>query len=256
MLRGAIIAGVLAVLGGCPYSGRDPAVADAPPGTPDAADPPDADPSAPDAMADASPDGQPDAEPLPPVTVMFGEQPGADFTGVTTDTFIESASPGVVHGVEAGLWADAGPVTNALLRFDLSALPPGTAVLSAELLLTTTVDSLETGTTQIYPVLQAWAENQATWDNRTTAALWDNAGASAPGSRGPTLVGELVPNVPFSPYTTALDVATIQGWIDDPAVNRGMVLISTSPVGNGVTFSSSDEPTATSRPALRITYQP
>ena len=200
-------------------------------------------------------DARPDSPP-PAVTVTFGERPGADHTGVTIDTWVDSSNAAINHGTDVGLYMDASPTVNSLLRFDLTALPPGTNVTASELVLATTTDSLPNGTVRIHPVLESWGELSATWTNRVTGTAWTTAGASAPGSQGAQLLGEFFPNVDLAPWTVPFDVATIRGWIDVPTSNRGMVMISTSSTGNGVTFSSSNDPAAGARPLLRITYQP
>jgi len=197
-----------------------------------------------------------DGPPSLPVTTSFGERSTSEHTGVTTDTYLESGSPAATHGTDGGIYEDASPVVDGLLRFDLSAIPAGAVITAADLDVVTTTDSLESGMLEAYAVLEAWSEADATWDDRTAGTAWSNAGASGPGSRGSTLVGSVFPNVDTTPYSFPLDLATVQGWVNAPASNHGMVLISTSPSGNGVTVSSSNDTLVDARPQLRITYTP
>lgn len=207
-------------------------------------------------VSDGPPDGTVADVPIGSGVVTFGERAAADRRNVTADAYVESANPTLNAGAALGIWGDATPFTNGLLRFDLSSLPPGTPVTAATLHVTTNIDSLESGAMQFYPVLEAWQEASATWNDRATGVAWGNAGASAPGSRGVQLVGDVMPSVDFTEYTVTLHVPTVQGWINDPAANHGLVMISTSPSGNGGMFSSSEDPSDTVRPLLEISYGP
>lgn len=210
-----------------------------------------------DARVDVSDGGAVDMVidvPSGPGVVTFGERASANHRNVTTDSYMESAVPtSAAGGLALGIWGDASPTTNGLLRFDLSALPPGTPVTAVELHVATNVDSLESGMMQFYAVLESWQEATVTWNERTTGVAWTNAGVSGPTSRGTQLLGEVAPNVDFTAYVLAIHVPTVQGWIDDPATNHGMVMISTSPSGNGGMFSSREDVDAV-RPQLKITY--
>jgi hypothetical protein len=212
------------------------------------------------AGGDAATDGAADVADAPSdiahgatVTATFGERATADHRGVTRDTYVESAASTALHGSDVGVWADASPTTNGLLKFDLAAVPPASSVSVAELDLVTTTDSLENGTVQIFAILEGWQESTATWIDRQTGMPWAGAGVTG-ASRGTALIGEFFPGVDSTEYAVALDVATVEKWIAMPGSNRGMVLASTSPTGNGVTFSSSDEPNTAVRPLLRVTF--
>jgi hypothetical protein len=252
MTRGSIvvIAAVVGAAGACRYHGVDyaadapPDRADAPPGSADAAI--DAVPGAPDASIDAM---------VAATTVTFGEAPGTDFAGVTVDSWIDSTNPTMNHGSDGDLAIDASPVFNGLMRFDLTALPPGTAITGADLLISTTADPLDTGTIQIFPALEQWGEAGVTWNNRMGGTAWSDAGASPPGSRSTFAIGEFAADIPLTQYTVPLAVGTVQTWIDTPSANKGMVMISTSVPGNGGIFVGRDDTLApSSRPVLRVTY--
>jgi hypothetical protein len=185
----------------------------------------------------------------------FGERPGAEHMGVTTDTFIESSNVTATHGGEAAIWADATPTLNVLLRFDVSALPATVTVTAVELDIVTTSDSLESGTLDFYEALEPWDPAVATWLVRAGTTAWTDSGASPPGSRGALLLGSVFPNVDNTPYTLPIDTATVQRWVALPGSNNGLVAISTSPTGAGVMFSSSREPNTALRPLLRVRYR-
>lgn len=248
-VRITTIVGLACALGACRYHAGD-YTTDAPSTRPDALEVQPDGPPGPDAVADAAIDAR------QPVTVTFGEAPGTDHSGVTTDAYLESANPGANHGADTILWADASPVNNALLRFDLSAIPPGATVTAADLVLTTTLDLLEDGTVQVYPALEQWADAGSSWNDRATGTPWTDAGASPPSSRSTFMIAEFAPNIAATPFTVPLAAGTVQTWIDTPTTNFGVVLISTSPGGHGTTFISSDDGiNVIARPLLRITYQ-
>lgn len=57
-----------------------------------------------------------------------------------------------------------------------------------------------------------------------------------------------------SDLTMALDPAAVQSWVTTPAQNFGLVFFNSFTAS--VRFSSSEEPDATRRPILTVTYVP
>jgi hypothetical protein len=209
--------------------------------------------------ADAAPAG-PDAS--APVTLVLGESDGADLTGVTTDTTIDSGNPTLNYGASVTFRADADPSRVALLRFDVAAIAPGAAVSFAELALTTAADALEQGSLQIFEVTESWSEGDgdgtaaaANWSQRTASDDWTTAGAGT-GSRATTATTELIPSAVTTRYTFPLPTDFVQRWVDQPDSNRGLVLVPVDAGTHGVNFESSESATAAARPTLTITYTP
>jgi hypothetical protein len=235
---------------------------DAPQGEPDAhTAEPDAHVAEPDAHV-APPDA---ATPLPDggspeIIVTFGETGGATHTNVTTDTWIDSMNPSFGNGASAELRTDGAPLRLALLRFDLSALPPGTQVVHAELVVTTTAaGALTQGSTQIFQLLEPWTEGSgngaadvANWTQRTAAAAWTTAGAASPGSRATAVASEFVPSANDTSYTVGLPASLVQGWIDAPASNDGVIFVNRNAADRSVLLVSSEGAAAAKRPLLRL----
>lgn len=208
-----------------------------------------------DAPADAPP---PDAA-LPdagPGLVTFGERPGATTTGVTADTYVGADLPADNNGGSSGLAADLSPDKVALLRFDVSAIPPGRVVTGAALHLWTTIDDeLQAGACRVYLMLEAWDEDTATYEQRVAGIAWTTTGAG-PGSRAITEVAEFAAPAVDTEYVVDLPAALVQQWVDSPALNYGLALYPHMSVTHGVTFVSSEAATAEKRPLLTVTLAP
>lgn len=216
--------------------------------------PPDGGPAS-DASAGA------DATPSP-VTLVFGETPAADVTGVTADTYLDGANPTLNYGGDVIARVDADPARVVLLRFDIAAIPAGATIDAADLALTTAADALEQGAIQLYEVTEDWAEGEAVgaaapanWTQRTAATDWTSAGAGS-GSRTTTAMTELAPVAAATRYTTAVPIDLVQRWVDGAADNRGLVLIPIDAATHGVDFETSESATAAARPTLTITFTP
>jgi len=195
------------------------------------------------------------------------------YTG-TADTSIyqnrpENAGGGFPH-IFAGVAADA-TVRRALVRFDLSATPPGTVVQSAELRLVVDQSRPSTEVHTLHRVSRAWGEGSlvstdpgglglpaaagdATWlSSEEGLTSWTLAGgdfAAAPSAS--TSVGPLGSTATFTGSSLAQDV---QLWIDQPATNFGwMIRGNESAIHNARRFHSA-EGTPALRPRLTITTQ-
>jgi glucose/arabinose dehydrogenase len=173
---------------------------------------------------------------------------------VAADTFIISGSPNNNAGGHA--WFDAGAdgpfggnaVRRGLVRFDLSAIPPGATATSAVVQLTVVrasaagaVDS----SFDLYRLLAGWGEgnkvgnagalatnNEATWISRLQGTSdWTAAGAMndvAATASASTAVGATSPTT-YS-WSSAALVSDVQAWLNNPAQNFGWLLVSEAEV--------------------------
>ncbi len=139
-----------------------------------------------------------------------------------------------------------------LIRWDLSSVPPNTAVQSAALVLEVTNSAVVSF--EAYELLRPWDATQATWNNATTATRWTLPGAQGIGSdRGGAVLTSLTgalgsQSFPFS----APGVAAVQRWVSQPATNRGLAIQNYSPDRwDGLTFRNFSAPAA-QRPKLTI----
>ena len=211
----------------------------------------------PDGGVAGGPDGgvpDPDAAPPEEQTRTFGAE---NFT----DTYIRANNPTFNYGASPRVCADA-PTDDRriLMRVDVSSLAAGVAVTGAELHIWvgTAVNDYSTELYTVYPMLEEWKEGvqdaaagNASWDVRLPATPWSATGAGV-GSRGASAVGSFVPAGIDTEYAIELDADMVQGWVDDPASNFGIVILSAGT--DGGCFDSSEFATASKRPSLVVTY--
>ncbi len=222
-----------------------------------------------------------------PVTTSFqdGLFPLVAYAG-TTDTQLASNAPTTNYGNATTLSVDGATDTGAVVEWDVSYIPTGSVVTSAQIELyvttaTTVQVQVETTTTSrrgrgkysttttttttttpvdynVYALEQAWDEISATWDEYAANLVWGAAGASGTTDYDATLLAQASPTASGT-YTIALNDAgleAVQSWIDDPSTNFGLILQDYSGSSGGFTFNSSEASTASLRPKLTVTYLP
>jgi len=153
-------------------------------------------------------------------------------------------------------------VSQPLIRFDLSpdacALPDGhLTILSARLELRTadilgTPRALEAGA---YRMLRDWDPAVATWYTATVDSTWEQEGCLGIGidrEEEPESVETVDKNDGWFEW----DITNmVQGWIDDPESNHGLILVATPYTQIRYAFVSSDTGySKTWQPKLIITY--
>jgi hypothetical protein len=152
----------------------------------------------------------------------------------------------------------------ALLRFDFATeIPVCSRVVAAVLQLDTTADEIGAGSSvAVYEVLEAWLEGTgpatgavgaASWLQRVPGVAWTDDGVGPVGSRGGGQIGSFAPRLADTSYDVPLDTETVQGWVDDPATNQGVVLVVMGSTSD-VHFHSRETADASKRPALTVTY--
>lgn len=141
---------------------------------------------------------------------------------VVADTTLKSNAANTAFGDAAELRADRDSV--ALLRFDVAAV--GLRDVSAVFLHVTTTASggLTRGSVEIFRLLEAWSEPEATWNERQAGVAWATAGAGAPGSRDGTVLGSAVPSADGTEYVIALPSSVVEGWARSGGTSHGLVL--------------------------------
>ncbi|MBC7235367.1 MAG: DNRLRE domain-containing protein [Chloroflexi bacterium] len=177
------------------------------------------------------------------------------------DTFITQVEPDRNFGNEGylhmGLYA-SGPAKNTLLKFDLSAVPPGAILAEAELYLFGPAHTVD-GTVPlcIYRLNKDWTEMQATWRQAKEKDLWARAGALAePDDHDPLCVpGTFGQSGDVCFYSW--DILPIaQDWINGSAENYGLIGI-VAPGSKAVDrqgFYSSEFSLPALRPWLSLAY--
>ena len=152
------------------------------------------------------------------------------------------------------LYTDSAPgsssASHTLIAFDLSTIPVGATILSAELSLNAfDVDTVPGGAdVAIHSLLESWTETGVTYQSPDGIATW-----SWPGNYAAT---------PAASTTLLLEVLgwynwdmtnLIRSWHRGELSNHGMVLLGTED-RNWAAFNSSDNPDPVSRPKLTVTY--
>ncbi len=194
------------------------------------------------------------------VTESFqeGVSPDASYDG-TSDTYISQNAPTSNFGLSGTLLADgddpggSGNDLASLMEWDVSAIPTGSTVDSAEIDIE--VFNISGGVYDIYQLNRDWFETGATWNEYSPGNAWDTAGAQGPGDRGALVLGSITAGTAGS-YKVILNadgIAAVQGWVNSPSTNHG-VIIANSATSDGLDFRSSDYATATQRPRLTVRY--
>jgi hypothetical protein len=144
----------------------------------------------------------------------------------------------------------------ALIRFGNLSLPAGATVTSATL--TLTFDNWSTGFSVLGRYLnKSWNPAAVGWFNRDTGTPWASPGASGSGTdvlASPTFVVSGFSGSGVEVKTVALDPSVVQGWLNNPASNQGVLL--TNQNTNAVTriYSAEDTATPSRAPVLTVNY--
>jgi glucose/arabinose dehydrogenase len=170
------------------------------------------------------------------------------------DTTISENGPTQNHGAANTVFTDgddpagSGKDKYALIKWDLSSIAPGTNVESSSMTL-----SVSDPSTQAYPLRKlkrAWAESAATWNAYDVGKAWEVAGARGTLDRETATVGSVTPTS-VGKVTVPLDRAVVQGWVDDPSTNYGIIIADPNNT-NGADFYSREAADASQRPQLTV----
>ena len=178
------------------------------------------------------------------------------------DTYIEAWDGGETnHGADRSLQVRSGGVKAALLRFDLSSVPPGATVTGAKLYLYSADEGGPRNQyVTAYPVRRSWVAGETTWTHATAADLWGEAGcygADDYGERGMVVV-EVRPEQAEYGFPYAFDVTQmVLDWVAEPESNFGLLLRGCAGYSVEYQFISSDWSSKPSeQPRLEICYLP
>jgi hypothetical protein len=166
----------------------------------------------------------------------------------TADTYFRSNQPDSNFGSDPDLRTKppASP-RNTLIQFDLSGVPTNSVVTCAAFLLSQSSAATAGQNIQIHQITTAWGENQATWNNRTSANPWTTPG----GDFDPTVVATFVPSATIH----VVNVTSLaQFWVSNPAVNFGLLLEAQNISSSGEIQYSSRE--TANPPQLVVEHRP
>jgi hypothetical protein len=167
----------------------------------------------------------PNPTPTGPSQISFqdGLFPNVTYAG-TTDTKIAGRNATTNYGTAQTFDVDGDPDVAALLRWDVSAIPTGSIIVSAA------IDLNITGSTknnyEVYALQRAWDEISATWQRAMTGQNWNTAGATGGADHSAAVLGVLGPVSTGTQriQLNASGVAAVQAWINDPSSNFGIIL--------------------------------
>jgi hypothetical protein len=209
--------------------------------------------------SDPGPDPDPDPGPGPgsgPTEIAFqdGLFPSVTYAG-TRDTYIAAGSAGTNFGAATTLLIDGSPDMAALLKWDVSFIPSGSAVSSAAIELNIT--NKTSGNYEVYALQRAWDELSATWQQFAAGQNWSTAGARNSADRAAAVLGTVAPRSTGT-YRIALNsagVAAVQAWVNNASVNYGLI-VQDYGVSDGADFLSSETNAVAQRPKLIVNYTP
>ncbi|HBC58632.1 MAG TPA: hypothetical protein DCZ03_15845 [Gammaproteobacteria bacterium] len=194
------------------------------------------------------------------VTITREQVPIYDSTQTVTysgssdidDTFLEDGQPTTNYNATTYLQIsnDTTVTEQALLKINLSAIPPDAYVQNATL--TLNLESIgsgaSSGTLYAYRVTQQWQPSEATWNEYETSQSWAIAGgdkhdqiwASAP--------------INSSGGTVTLNITNLVNvWISKKADNEGLLLAVSSNIIDAQ-LSSSEHASTSLQPTLQLSY--
>lgn len=201
----------------------------------------------------------PSATATPQWTTVVFQQGAAGYTG-SRDTTLSALTPAQPDGWRNTLtleWqAYSEDSSRALLLFDLRSIPITATIGSARLELTATdITSTRAVTISAAPLLRAWVENEATWQEAAAGAPWQQAGAAAIGADRDAL--QTIGHADSRSITVTLDILPfVQRWTAEPANNAGLILQLAGEPGAFARFNlaSRENSQTMQRPRLTISY--
>jgi hypothetical protein len=167
------------------------------------------------------------------------------------DSFIEQ-DLAANHGGDDWMRFNKFGEDRPLLRFDVSALPPGALVDSA--LLRLWVVSHAGGpsaTLDVHGALEFWEELEVQWFDRIVGTSWSTAG----GEYQAAVAGSTTLPGGFENDWLEIDIAPlVQEWVDGVTPNEGVILLAAP--GKDVLLASREEADPALRPQLVVSYTP
>ncbi len=177
-----------------------------------------------------------------------GGYAGAGDAILRSDRSNRNYGTAAIMNVQADNWIESA------LKFDLTNLPAGSSVQSAQLrLYLSSKNTARSFSLQLFRLLRPWTESQVTWKQSMSNTNWGNAGANKVGvDREGTAVATANVNATGQWYILDL-TAPVQGWINNPSTNNGIVLRGDNGSSTEFRFASSNNANAQIRPVLSIT---
>ncbi|MBM4429752.1 MAG: DNRLRE domain-containing protein [Chloroflexi bacterium] len=185
-------------------------------------------------------------------------QQGLDgYTG-TRDTCLSSFAadgPEVPHGTATSLLVGYDSRRKALVRFDLSSVPPDAKLKAAKMTVNLLQNQSVTISLSAFEVRRPWQDNGATWQWASQGQAWAVAGANGLGTDRAETAEYTVQNV-RTVGSYSLNVrSVVQRWLAAPEGNYGLVLIGSGAYTSAsYPLASAEHQDVAKRPLLEIWY--
>jgi uncharacterized repeat protein (TIGR01451 family) len=170
--------------------------------------------------------------------------------GASQDVYIHEDAPDHIHSTDNDLKVqpDADKRHHSLIQFDLTPIPAGSTVLTANLFLYED-NKQNNQVIRLHRLTNSWVNAQVTWSHRNIGANipWTTAG----GDYLPAEVANFTPTLDKQ-YRQVNVTDAAQAWVGGTP-NYGLLIRSTGDNGE-VTFKSSDEGKVEKRPQLCVEY--
>lgn len=182
--------------------------------------------------------------------------PGSTLTlNASSDTYLKGgSSSNYGSNGEFRLGRDnGGPSLYGLLKFDVSAITPGTTITSAKLRINQ-YDSNKSGTVDIgaFRIDQDWTESGANWSTANGSTAWSGG---AGGTYSSPAISTTNVNLKTYGWYEWDVTALVQEWVDNVSPNHGIELVYVSiNAGRWSIFASKEHADSSIRPQLVIDY--
>lgn len=185
-------------------------------------------------------------------------QEGVDGYAGTTDTKFYNWDANTNHGNHESLEHSTSRSTTSLLRFDLSSVPAGSTVATAQISLYLKWSDAGAGqnrTAQLHQMAVDWQENQATYKVRATGQPWAGTKGPQSGSDYATTPAASAQSGQAGVWITWEVGPLVQSWLNNPASNFGVILLDPNGYSDGAnrSYASSENSTVAWRPKLTMT---
>ncbi len=205
--------------------------------------------------------------PNPPFTNTLVLQRGLNGYNGVQDSMIDFRNPSTNFGRNTMLYLRGANQTNAVLRYQLTGLPANAQIISATLgvymIPRADVQNRHQMTTTVYSLIRPFNEMQVTWFQAATGNRWGVPGVNDPYTdyrRWPSDEAQhyfwITREQQTPQWFTYTVTSMVQGWVDNPASNAGLIIKATYPHETWQYICSSEYWAAAYRPRLQIIYYP
>ncbi|GEM_PF-1786638 len=204
---------------------------------------------------------QPTRTPVPPtptpqptrvVSTLVLQQGLSNYRGVS-DSFLDNRLPTTNFDASRTLRVSGNGSAVALLRFDLSAVPPDAEILNAKLELYVDA-SAQNSSLNAFEIARPWTSKEADWWKAQHGYPWGIAGCNDPATDRLSVPFATVAMTPGKGWRSIDVTEAVRRWVAGQE-NNGLVLRGQGSNSATYSFLSSEHTSSTGHPKLTIKYQ-